>query len=216
MNRRFGALLWAAALSGSVLLPLVQEPAFAAGFHQYSTGYDTSDSNYSGVKATRKDLSISSSVCVYQPIWMANGSGQTNELGSEYGPNCVFANDTWYWGYQTGPNTFIPGGSRALTPGQNHIFSIYYYAGYYYFYVDSTLMWDRSDNQYFTYVQAGLESYDSAASVPAFQDSSLQYTSAGGSWKSWSGEDSHNVGTNMCGHWVSASNWQAGEHQSSC
>ena len=202
------------------LFPAMPPLSPPATFHAYSVGFDSSASSYSGVKVYRKDLSLNPSTgCVYQPIWVGNAAYQTNELGSEYGgtsKGCEGANDTWYWGYQTNKTTFIPGGTRAMTPGQTHYFSIYYYLGYYYFYVDSTLMYDRYFNQYFAYADAGLESYDSAVSVAPFPDSSLQYTLSGGSWTNWSGEDTQTVNSPLCGRWISATDWQAGENQSSC
>jgi hypothetical protein len=193
--------------------------AHAASFHRYSRARDDTASTYSGVKVYRQDLSLSPNPCAFQPIWMTDTSSRTNELGSAYGPSCggpgeVIPNDTWYWGYQTSSTNFVLGGTRAMTPGQYHYFSIYYYAGYYYFYVDSTLMWDRSYNAFFNdYVQAGLESYDGSVVINGFQDSSLQYTLGGGGWTNWSGEDWHDTITSpMCGSWVSSTDWRAGEN----
>lgn len=221
MRRAVARMTAAVALvAAAVVAGPTSPPAHAAGFHEYSRVRDDTASNYSGVKVYRQDLSLSVSVCVFQPIWMTDTSSRTNELGSAYGPSCgstnqKIPNNTWYWGYQTSSTNFMLGGWRAMTPGQYHYFSIYYYAGYYYFYVDSTLMYDRSYNAFFNnYVQAGLESYDSAAVVHAFQDSSLQYTLGGGSWTNWSGEDWKDKPSPMCGSWVSSTDWQAGENVS--
>jgi hypothetical protein len=89
--------------------------------------------------------------------------------------------------------------------------------GWYYYYVDATNVYGRYYPHYFSFVTAGLESYDSTAHVLAFQDSALAYTTNGGGWKNWAGEDSTGMdGGVMCGHWVSATNWQAGEHSTPC
>lgn len=184
-----------------------------AAFHQESFGAIGDGRSYSGVSVSRKDLGIAPAGCIYQPEWVVDSSA-TNwvELGSEYGPGCVGPANSWYYGYGTNGD-FHFGGSHALTPGQTHLFSVYYYNGSYDYYIDLTSFYTVSYNRYFDEDHAGLESYDADASVGPFQDSSLQYTAAAGSWTPWSSPEGQGaIVSPMCGHFVSVTDWQAGEN----
>jgi len=188
-------------------------PAPPAGFHAYSFGSIGNGRLYSGVSVSRKDLGLAPSGCIYQPEWITDSSAKNwVELGSEYGPGCTGPANSWYYGYATNGAWHL-GGTNALTPGQTHLFSVYYYLGYYYYYVDLTHFYTVFDNRFFNEDHAGLESFDSFASVGPFQDSSLQYTASAGSWTHWSSPEGQGLGPSpMCGHFVSVTDWQAGEN----
>lgn len=127
----------------------------------------------------------------------------------KYGP-CVGPNDTCYWGYGVN-GTFYKLGTRAFTPGQTHVFEIYYYQGYYYYCVDTTNVGHYYWNWWFNAVSPGPESYNPSVAIGPFEDSTLMYTTSGGSWTNWSGEDASGVDIGMCGNWVSPTDWKAGE-----
>jgi hypothetical protein len=198
----------------------MSSPATAAGVcgtpstgHCYSNGYEQSGSNYSGVKITRQDLGLAPSYCVSQPAWVQTFPTAWVELGSEYGNDCTGPANTWYWGY-TASSMWHLLGTRALNVGQTHVFSVYYYLGYYYYYVDSTNLGNVYDARFFSAVAAGLESTDPYATIGPFQISSMQYTASGGSWQSWAGKDGVLVTPKplMCGAWKSATSWAAQEN----
>jgi len=187
-------------------------PAPPSGFHKYSTG-GINGRSYSGVSVSRQDLIISPSSCVYQSEWIMDSSSQNwDELGSEYGPGCVGPSNSWYWGWASG-GAWHTSGTHALTPGQTHLFSVYYYIGHYYYYVDLTNFFTLYDNRYYNQDFAGLESYDASARVGPFQASSLQYTASAGSWTPWSSPEIQRLDSSpMCGHFISVTDWQAGEN----
>jgi hypothetical protein len=64
-------------------------------------------------------------------------------------------------------------------------------------------------------VQAGIESYDTGAIAFAQSYKSLKTEINQGAWQLWSGRDGVNVDPpEMCGHWVSDSEWRASENNS--
>jgi len=201
------------AIAAVGLLVGVIPPADAAGFHGYSVAYETSAAgSYTGIRTTRDDINIKTTSIVYQPTWVLITSDAQNweELGT--------ANTTplytryWYWGYGLGGSWYELGRRTGIGTG-THTFSVYRTGGLTWHYVvDSTQMGTDSWSRAGAWLTAGLESYDSGASVPKFTDRSLSRTTNEGSWVLWAGFDQWLISAGMCGGWDYAYQWRAAEN----
>jgi hypothetical protein len=124
----------------------------------------------------------------------------------------------WYWGYGANNGTWYPlGDHTGITNGVAHTFKISEaFNG-----TNEVVLWQidgstkASINSSATYGQdrAGLESWVAPPTyINVFNISSLKAQRNGGSFANWSGKDSTLVTNSaMCGKWISAITWNAGE-----
>jgi hypothetical protein len=207
----------------------VPQQSTAAPFHSYSTGYETTGgSHFTGVGGTRLDEAISGlpddfASCdtlfagypVYQTEWVGLTSDGKNwhELGTAH--QCGDRFRAWYAGYGNNGAWYPIWTHFTPTNGVSHVFRIYKSASTTtQFWIDGVNKVSLTTSATGTYVHVGLESYASGATAPAFNISSLGYQKDTGAVTPFSGQDSKTVNANMCGKWVSATTWRAGENVS--
>lgn len=201
---------------GVLTVSLFASPAFA--FHGYSRGFDFgpgSGGNVTAISQRRADQAVTSIECVYQTQWdQKSDASLWIEEGTEAGSECDYPDIPtwhWYWGYGVGPN-FYTLGTRAVGPGPYHTFDFYRYAGYYYYYIDSTLLGSIASSFAGDQAVVGLESYDSYTTVNLYQGVELKRTVNGGAWQSWvAADEAPSVDPGMCGYYVGATTWRAAE-----
>ena len=228
--RRSGVTIGLSVALAAALL-LHPSGARAASFHGYSNAYESSLGDvYTGISSTRKDVSIGSipadgcggpiqGSAVYQTEWII-GQGNTAWVEIGTGHQCSDTVVYWYWGYGSYSGTFYPLGYRYVNEvAAAHTFQIEadLSSGHYYWhfiaggvtYNDELLSGVSQEDS------AGLESYASTATVPAYSITALQEKSSNGStWVNWAGEDGKRVDPSMCGHWSGAVVWYAAENGS--
>jgi hypothetical protein len=214
----------ASAAGAASILATVATSLTAYAFHGYATGFenDTSKQPFTAVIATRVDEAISgipNDGCsgpiqgspVYQPEWVVDTSNSQDweELGS--GSQCQDKLHYWYWGYGYQGNFHLMG-TRNNTLGQSHRFYLIRTVNAEWSVdVDSTQIARFQWNETGIFVEAGLESYASGASVTEFSNSSLQYEKNFGAPGYWDGFDGQIVNSSMCGYWYVAPTWYSGE-----
>ncbi|MFN8082307.1 MAG: hypothetical protein U0Q19_22330 [Kineosporiaceae bacterium] len=220
--------LWIALLVAALSL-VAPRPALAATFHEYSTVSESSaGSGYTGVSSARFDqhfTGIPSTGCssrysgspVYQTQWVLLTSDAKNwrELGT--GHQC---NDTyryWFWGYGSAGTWYPLGGVSNITNGSTHTFTISRSftgtSNTYIWTIDSTNRATMTSSASGPYVQAGLESYASAASG-RYSLTTLRFQRNGGTMSAWAGRDGVTVNSTMCGRWVSDTSRVVGQNVS--
>jgi hypothetical protein len=226
------------AMTGAVLVLLL--PTASATHlpnHQHSYGGDNTGTNYTALSTYRTEgeflLSLSSNCSapytglpVYQTMWLnfdnIGGNSGWIELGTGHqrGPSGYCRYRFWGTGingvyHHRGWQTIASSGSLPATrtilgiPSPNYCSSVtrcweYRVGGA----VLGTVKWNVTGSN----VEAGYETYDSAALAYSHAYESLLYKVNDGGWTSWSGQDLASVGTYLCGLWVFDDKWRAGEN----
>lgn len=199
--------------------------ATAADFHGYSVAGEVTGDGFTGVSVRRIDQSISgipSVSCsspfgidpVYQAQWVYASADQQSwkELGT--GHQCNDQYRYWYWGYGVAGEWYAIGWQANIIPNATHTFEISRaFNGTYdkfYFRIDGTTKASQISSASGPAVNAGLESYASAANV-GYNNNALKYQKNGASWVNWNGKDYQLVSGGMCGNWPSGSQWYSGQ-----
>ncbi len=205
--------------------------ANADAFHGYSIARETTGSGFTGVHVYRVDQAVRGQPAtgcsspftgnpVYQTQWVIITADARNwrELGT--GHQC---NDTyryWFWGYGTN-GTWVPLGTKiGIANGQWHFFKIERVFedtfNRYKFSVDHVIQGTMNSNQTGVRVEVGLESYAQAATVSGHNFTTLQYQQNNGGFVNWQGMDGSRVDPPLCGFWVAAISWRAGQGAGQC
>jgi len=199
-----------------------------ATWHNYSIAIESTSGSFTGVASTRQDVPVGSQPStgcdatyfsgnpVYQTQWVDDADGANwLELGT--GHQCADTKRYWYWGYALGGVWYPLGEQAGVVNGDTHTFRISEAfngtATVVLWQVDGTTKASISSSATYVRVDAGLESYaPPPAYVNSFTVSGLGAQRNGGSFVSWSGEDSSSVTVSgMCGKWISPTAWSAAE-----
>jgi hypothetical protein len=196
-------------------------------FHQYSIGRENTGSGFTGAHTWRLDRPVSglpNTGCsfaytgnpVYQPIWATDPSPSHlswREVGT--GHQCGDNFRYWYWGYGYQGQFTSLGIQSGISNGQYHTFEFHrkqLSSGYYYYFlVDGMTKATLKSTKTFPYVETGLESYASGASVSRYAHRSLKYQKLDGPMVPWSGRDYAVVHSQMCGTWLADDSRQVGQ-----
>ena len=157
---------------------------------------------------------------VYQTQWVNITADGLNwrEIGT--GHQC---NDTyryWYWGYGSNGTWHWIGYQTGISNGQWHTFKIDRVFDdtfeRYKFRIDGVIKGTLNSNATGEEVLAGLESYAVNATVAGHNYTTLQYQKLDGAFLNWAGKDKSVVNAPLCGSWVAAVSWRAGEGAGQC
>ncbi len=157
---------------------------------------------------------------VYQSQWINITSDGLNwrEIGT--GHQCDDTLRYWYWGYGANGTWVSPGWQTGITNGQWHFFKIDRVFEDTFnrskFRVDGVIKGNMSSNATGQEVYAGLESYANGATVAGHNYTTLQYQKLNGAFFNWVGQDALTVNAPLCGFWVAAVSWKAGEGAGQC
>lgn len=222
----FAIFFAAAALSFSLASPTSSD---GAQFHGYSTATEsTLASGFTGVGLSRPNRAVSGlpqTGCsqyftgdpVYQTQWVILTSDASNwqELGT--GHSCGDANHWYFWGYGVNGVWHVINTEPNATYTGNHIFRIIRLTGNRTeFWIDGVTKGSLTSSAAGTKVQAGLESYYQSATVPGYGMTSLQYQQYASPFPSWSGRDSTQVNSPLCGLWNSDTSRTVGQGAGQC
>jgi hypothetical protein len=196
----------------ALLLTGLTAPSEAAGFHAYSIAQELSAAGqYTGVRNTREDVSITTTDFVFQTMWVIISGGGWEELGTEHQTNGA---RSWYWGWGGVSGAWYELGRRSGRPTGTHTFSLYRTGGSTWHYlIDSTQMGTDTWTAAGARLDIGLESYDAGAIVNKYTHRSISRTINEGAWTLWTGFDGKSVNTGMCGGWDYSYQWRASENR---
>ena len=197
-------------------------PGIAAAFHSYSeVGETTGGSHFTGVGGTRLDQAMSGipddfASCdtlfagypVYQTQWVILTADAKNwhELGTAH--QCADRFRAWFAGYGQNGAWFPLWTAFQPANGVSHVFRIIRVSGTVtQFWIDGVNKKSLTTSALGVTVRAGLESYASGATAPAYTISGLGYQKDTGAFSSFAGKDYSHVDLNMCGRWSSATAW---------
>ena len=203
------------------LLPVASPGnASASGYHAYSVVYEQSFPGLlQGAWGNRLFVSMSTT-CVYEPVWLQfeNNAGWI-EIGVSH--SCITAGETdlyvWVNDPADGWNNFVATTAAPLNSG-GHRLAVYKTSTAWGWDVDGTCnifcgtAGIAPTPRWGSTAVAGLESYDSSASVAETTwNLHIKYADR---WINWAGQDNKEVDTTlgMCGRWVSDIYWSYGEH----
>jgi hypothetical protein len=190
----------------------------------YSVGQENwAAGNQTGVSVQRYDINIDaggqcsnpdSPTRVIQDEWVNIDSLDWMELGTSHETaSCKY----WFWGYYAPDGKgFREFGDIQIGYGQ-HTFKIVRgpTGGTWQFIIDTSPMAEYPIfvNNVGSYLQAGLESYNSSATVATHGYYSLQYNQ-GGPWYSWVKPETQGHDPPACGQWTNLTHWTAWENSS--
>lgn len=189
-------------------------------FHEYSVGYEINLANCASIAVTRSDVAVTQNQTGCQAYFTGNAIYQTESLVDNYaqkwleigtGHQCA---DTWryhYWGVASG-GMWTSLGTEDFSSLTSHTYRIVRSGLCWEFKIDTTSK-DIYCSTHGGYDQAhaGLESYAPSGYVVAYSNSNLQYKHGSSGWVDWSGRDGMSVGSSMCGHWASDTDWHSAE-----
>ena len=198
-------------------------------FHQYSVATENSDTGYTGFQVTRITQAVTgqpqtgcsspySGDPVYQTSWLLITSDAQNwdEMGVAHQCNDTYR--YYFWGYGENGAWHSLGTLSGALNGTNHTYQVsrsFTGTNYYDFWtLDGQNKASLLSLQRGAYVQAGLESYSSNATVSGYTNNTLKYQKNEGSFVNWAGRDANIVNPSMCGSWASDTSWNSGEHVS--
>lgn len=204
------------AVAVAAVVLLAATPTTAMAWHQWSYARETDGDPLFGARSTRLDVNVTciGNNAVYEPLWVIANYDNWVEVGTGH---CSWSDHFWYSGYEA--NKIWQWVNRIpISSLSNHQMQLFRQAPCdWEWKIDVTVMNSSVVSWCFggPRIEAGLESYGTYHGVPAFNTSSLQVFGSNPSpaWRSWSGKDYHHVtSTILCGHWVSSTNWRAGEN----
>jgi hypothetical protein len=181
--------------------------------HCYSTAYDNSATNYTGLQGYRYVLPLDNGGgWIFTPMWLQwVGTSKWAELGTAYGNH-----KQAHYGYLCNATLCDYVYWQDTNSGVTHQYTIARRAS------DHTKTDLKIDTNvvitvYSTYQTApsigtGLESYNTSITFPLNMTYSLKYKTGDGAFQNWAGQDASVVDNIMCGTWVNATSWMAGEH----
>ncbi len=214
-------------LAASALVLSAGMASASDGFHQYSLAYESSrDYTYYGVRLFRQDNNpggLPADGCnapftghpVYQTQWVIFNTTATDWVEGGTGHQCAGNYRYRFWGYG-GAGNWYPQGTQQITETyvrRQH--SLWRDLAYRWDYVvdastigDNFVTWNRVG-----IASAGLESYVTGAAVGAHSYDTLRYLRSE-TWSNWDGRDRSAVNSEMCGRWVSDTEWSAAQNRS--
>ena len=216
------------ALLGSSAAPIAA--THVAG-HGHAVAKETTGDGFTGVHVYRVDQAVAgqpstgcSSPFTGKPVYQTQlviitaDAKNWRELGT--GHQCNDSYRYWFWGYGSN-GTWVPLGTQSgITNGQWHFFKIERVFedtfNRYKFRIDGVIKAVMTSNATGPSVEAGLESYADTATVAGHNYTTLQYQKNNGSFFNWVGQDASVVNPPLCGFWVAAISWRAGEGAGQC
>jgi len=202
------------------------DPASAFNYRVYSVGgtYEYSNS-LTGAFSVHADAAITVSpgtwcytpyvdsanpVFLQQWVNITNDAANAIEIGTGHQCNGFVYH---FIGYRWNGDWYSLGTTEISATSSGHYFDTHRLAQTWYFAFDGvqqsgTIFWNATG----VFVDVGIESSDTAASVPNHWFTQLQYTFNEGPWYAWSSPTVIAVNSPMCGHFISATQWSGAEN----